>query len=145
MLAEEFVEYEDILRIEKIYKEEECEGKLTLTTHFQYASCLVRSKYKDDIRKGISMFNELCQGDHDTRDFVFFLALGYYKLGELTTAKKFIQRLLTIEPRNSQAIELKEMIESKATRDGAIGIAVTGGLVALGGALLGIMFAKKSN
>ena len=144
MLAEEFVENDDIIWIEKKFRDEECEGKLTMTTQFQYASCLVRSKYKDDIQKGIALLLELCQGNYDTRDFLFFLAVGHYKLGNLTTASKFVQRLLTIEPNNFQAYELKKLIDSKANKDAAVGIALTGGLVALGGALLGLVLTKKS-
>lgn len=143
-LAEEFVEYDEIIRLEKQYTEEECSGKLTLNTQFQYACCLVQSRYKDDIRKGINIFRQLCRGEHDSRDFLFFLALGHYKLGECTAASKFIQRLLTIEPNNSQAMELKEMIDCKATKDGVLGLALSGGLMAVGVALLGVIFANKS-
>lgn len=144
MLAENFVENDDIVRMERIYKDEEENGRLTLATQFQYSCCLVQSRYKDDIHKGIDILSKLCQGDYDTRDFTFFLALGYYKLGEFTTASKYIQRLLTIEPRNSQAIELKKLIDAKLNQDTALGIALTGGLVALGGVLIGMLFAKKS-
>jgi len=145
MLAEEFVDNDDILWIEKKYKAEENVGRVTLNTQFQYASCLIRSRYKDDIQKGIPLLMDLCDGNYDTRDFLFFLAIGHYKLGDLTKASKFVQRLLTIEPNNLQAYELKQLIDSKSHSDTVVGLAVTGGLVALGGALLGLAFAKKSS
>ena len=143
-LAEEFIDNDDIIMIEQKYKDEKSVGRLTMTTQFQYASCLVRSKYKDDIQKGIKLLVELCQGHYDTRDFLFFLAVGHYKLGDLSVASKFIQRLLTIEPNNYQAQEIKDLIDSKAKKDAVVGIALTGGLVAIGGALLGLVLAKKS-
>ena len=144
MLAENFVEEEDILKFEEKYKMESESGTTSINTQFQYACCLVRSKYKDDIRKGIELFSDLCNRGCDQRDFLFFLGLGYYKLGDYATAMKFTQRLLTIEPSNHQARELEGIIDEKQKKDGLVGLAVVGGVVALGGALLGMMFAKKS-
>ena len=145
LLAEEFIDHNDIILIEQKYNSERSVGRLTVTTQFQYASCLVRSKYKDDIQKGIALLVELCRGQYDTRDFLFFLAVGHYKLGNLSEASKFIQRLLTIEPNNYQAQELKNLIDSKTKKDAVVGIALTSGVVALGGVLLGLVLAKKSN
>ncbi len=49
------------------------------------------------------------------RESLFYLALANYKIGEFRTGLKYIQELLALEPNNSQALQLKDKIESKVT------------------------------
>lgn len=42
-------------KFEKKFKSEKAAGSVSKSTQFEYAWCLVRSKYNDDIRKGIAL------------------------------------------------------------------------------------------
>ncbi|XP_065062122.1 mitochondrial fission 1 protein-like [Rhopilema esculentum] len=136
-LAEDFVDEEDLQIFKERYEKEETAGMVTNDIQFQYGMCLIKSKYRNDIRKGIELFQDLCTRGCDQRDFLFFLALGYYKLGQWEPAMKCIQRLLNIEPNNHQAIEMKELINKKMNKDGLMGVAIAGGAVV--GGILGIV------
>jgi hypothetical protein len=46
---------------------------------------------------------------------MFYLASANYKIGEFKTALNHINDLLSIEPTNSQAIDMKKKIEKKVT------------------------------
>ena len=120
---------------------------------------------------------ELCKDTGDKRDYVYFIALGYYRLKvsisqcynsgiiilrqEHDDALKFIELALKMEPNNSQAKELKQLIQRKQNQgkccwlvhhsifdcrlDNMIGLAVVGGAaaVAVGAtALAGFVFQK---
>ena len=72
---------------------------------------------------------ELCTDTGDKRDYVYFISLGYYRLKvmlyhilctlyyhdiqEYGDAMKFINIALKMEPNNSQAKELKQLIKHK--------------------------------
>ena len=60
-LLEESVSSEDLKRFETRYHEELATGKATPSAQFEYAWCLVRSKYPADIRKGILLLEDLYQ------------------------------------------------------------------------------------
>eukprot|EP00794_Sanderia_malayensis_P012885 gene12885-14211_t len=146
VLVNDYVTNEDLKKFEDKYLSEEKLGRASTDTQFQYAYCLVRSKYKDDIRKGIDLFNDLCMRGCDQRDFLFYLGFAHYKLKEYSVALKFVQRILTIEPNNRQAEQLQDLIDKDMKKDGLFGIAmvgVAGGAAALTGILLGMLFAKK--
>ena len=61
----------------------------------------------------IILFLELCQDGVDQRDYLYFLGLGYYKLEEYSDAEQCINRVLHMEPNNSQAKDLKKLISAK--------------------------------
>lgn len=57
------------------------EGRVTRETQFNYAWCLVRSRYSADIRKGIILLEELFKtedssDDNAKRDYLYYLAMG---------------------------------------------------------------------
>ena len=60
-LLEESVSSVDLKRFEARYHEEMAAGKVTPSAQFEYAWCLVRSKYPADIRKGILLLEDLYQ------------------------------------------------------------------------------------
>ncbi|XP_004346793.2 hypothetical protein CAOG_05108 [Capsaspora owczarzaki ATCC 30864] len=116
-------------------------GSSTDNAKFNYAWCLVKSRFRGDNRRGIEMFQDLlASGDRD-RECLFFIALGYYRLGEYPNARVYVKRLLQIEPRNRQALQLDAAIDKLVSKDTLIGAAVVGGLSVIVG--LGIMLLKK--
>uniref|UniRef100_A0AAX7SWV2 Mitochondrial fission 1 protein n=1 Tax=Astatotilapia calliptera TaxID=8154 RepID=A0AAX7SWV2_ASTCA len=73
---------EDLLKFEKKYNSELAKGAVSKETKFEYAWCLIRSKYSQDIKKGIVLLEELVQkaSKDDSRDFLFYLAVANYRL-----------------------------------------------------------------
>ena len=61
-LLEETVPAAELKKFESRYMNElDTEGKVAAGTQFEYAWCLVRSKYPADIRKGIALLEDLFQ------------------------------------------------------------------------------------
>ena len=67
-------------------------------TQFDYAWCLVRSKYPADIRKGILLLEDLFKNRDDAgkRDYLYYLAIGNAKIKEYPQALKYIRALLQV-------------------------------------------------
>lgn len=126
----QYVAPEDLLKFEKKYNNELLKGAVSRETKFEYAWCLIRSKYTDDIRKGIVLLEELVQKatKDDSRDFLFYLAVAYYRLKEYERALKYIRTLLKNEPGNKQALELEKLIDKALKKDGLVGMAIVGGI-----------------
>ncbi|XP_028998150.1 mitochondrial fission 1 protein [Betta splendens] len=121
---------EDLLKFEKKYNNELIKGAVSKETKFEYAWCLIRSKYTDDIKKGIVLLEELVQkaSKDDSRDFLFYLAVANYRLKEYEKALKYIRTLLRNEPGNKQALELEKLIDKALKKDGLVGMAIVGGI-----------------
>ena len=58
-LLEENVALEDLKKFEARYQTELSGGQVSSSAQFDYAWCLVRSKYPSDIRKGILLLEDL--------------------------------------------------------------------------------------
>ena len=58
-LLEENVAAEDLKKFEARYQAELAAGLVSASAQFDYAWCLVRSKYPSDIRKGILLLEDL--------------------------------------------------------------------------------------
>ncbi|XP_029436208.1 mitochondrial fission 1 protein isoform X1 [Rhinatrema bivittatum] len=169
----EVVAVEDLLKFEKKYNAEVGKGTVSKSTQFEYAWCLIRSKYGDDIRKGILLLevnksNHLTRNDiqgviqlkeennqqellpkgnkEEQRDYVFYLSVANYRQKEYEKALKYVRNLLKTEPKNTQALELEKLIEKAMQKDGLVGMAIIGGM-ALGVAglagLIGLAVAKS--
>jgi len=72
MISLEFQKYE------QVYNEQLKIGPVTQKAQFEYAWCLVRSKFSADIRKGIIFLEELYQNGNGEgrRDYLYYLAIG---------------------------------------------------------------------
>ncbi|XP_020319867.1 mitochondrial fission 1 protein isoform X2 [Oncorhynchus kisutch] len=128
---------EDLLKFEKKYSTELAKGDLTKDTKFEYAWCLIRSNFPDDINKGIVLLELVHKGTKDDqRDYLFYLAIGNYKLKEYERGLKSIRILLKNEPGNTQALDLEKLIVKAMRKDGLVGMAIVGGIV--GGVGLGV-------
>ncbi|XP_023420928.1 mitochondrial fission 1 protein isoform X1 [Cavia porcellus] len=137
-------------KFEKKFQSEQAAGSVSKSTQFEYAWCLVRSKYNDDIRKGIALLEELLPkgSKEEQRDYVFYLAVGNYRLKEYEKALKYVRGLLQTEPQNNQAKELERLIDKAMKKDGLVGMAIVGGM-ALGVAglagLIGLAVSKSKS
>merc|ERR1712032_534157 len=95
-ILEETVATEDLKKFEQKYHVELNNGKVSSESQFEYAWCLVRSRYPADIRKGIILLEDLFQNRDNTnkRDYLYYLAIGNTKLKEYATALKYVRALL---------------------------------------------------
>ncbi|CAG5089401.1 Similar to Fis1: Mitochondrial fission 1 protein (Drosophila melanogaster) [Cotesia congregata] len=58
-ILNEVVSSEDLKKFEKIYNEQLTTSQVTQKAQFEYAWCLVRSRYPADVRKGIVLLEDL--------------------------------------------------------------------------------------
>lgn len=146
----EVVSMEDLQKFEKKFNEELSKGSVSKGTKFEYAWCLVRSRYNEDIKKGLAFLEELLPkgNKEEQRDYVFYLAVANYRLKEYEKALKYIRGLLKTEPNNTQALELEKLINKAMQKDGLVGMAIVGGM-ALGVAglagLIGLAVSKSKS
>merc|ERR1712107_566257 len=98
-LLEEHVATEDLKKFETRYQTELNSGKVSSGAQFDYAWCLVRSKYPSDIRKGILLLEDLYTNRDESgkRDYLYYLAIGNARLKEYQTALKFVRGLLQVD------------------------------------------------
>ncbi|CAG8512183.1 8276_t:CDS:2 [Paraglomus brasilianum] len=119
--------------------------EVTTQTKFNYAWGLVRSRRQTCNKEGIKLFYEIYNESRERRrECLYYLALGHYKVGEYRKAKEHNNQLLQLEPNNQQALSLAEVIDEKVNREGIIGAAITGVLVALGALVVGIIAKRKT-
>ncbi|KAJ1984564.1 mitochondrial membrane protein [Dimargaris cristalligena] len=116
---------------------------VTVQTKFNYAWGLVKSNYRKDQEKGITLLLEVHQeAPNRQRECLYYIALGFYKLGNYAEARRFNQALLAYEPKNEQALSLGELIDKKVSKDGILGLALLGASVAVGAILVGFLRRK---
>nr|QBH73491.1 hypothetical protein [Franklinothrips vespiformis] len=145
-VLDEVVPTEDLKKFEGIYNDLISQGKITQKAQFEYAWCLVRSKYRADIRKGLILLEELFHTDKEEgkRDYLYYMAIGNARIKEYSKALQFVRGFLEIEPGNQQVHGLEVVIKKRMERDGFKGMAVTGSvLVGLLGIAGIIMLTKK--
>lgn len=76
-------------------------------TQFEYAWCLIRSKYGADINNGIKIFEGLTKDNpDDKRDYIYYLAIAYCRIKDYPTSQKYVKAFLEIEPNNQQVLLL---------------------------------------
>ncbi|KAI9026856.1 mitochondria fission 1 protein [Hyaloraphidium curvatum] len=108
------------------------------STKFSFAWGLIRSSRREDQESGVRMMYQVYKDEPSmTREALYYLALGEFKLANYSEARKYVDELLRSEPKNMQAQSLRELIDDRVKRDGLIGLGLVGGGVALGAILLG--------
>ncbi|KAK9873679.1 hypothetical protein WA026_023617 [Henosepilachna vigintioctopunctata] len=134
----------DLKKFEQIYHEQLSSNSVTSKAQFEYAWCLVRSKYSADIRKGINLLEDLYNTNQEGhRDYLYYLALGTARLKEYSKSLNFCSAFLSVEPGNQQVLSLQQTIKKKLEKEGLKGMAMAGGLVLAVGALVGVALATK--
>ncbi|XP_017019244.1 mitochondrial fission 1 protein isoform X1 [Drosophila kikkawai] len=145
-LLNDVVPQEDLEKFEKKYHHElELDGEVTTETKFEYAFCLVRSRYTNDIKKGIMILEELARTHPDgRRDYIYYLAFGNARIKEYTSGLKYCRAFLDIES-NDQVRSLEEYIKKQSDKEIAKGMAVAGGAALVLGGILGLGIAMARN
>ncbi|CAG5117967.1 unnamed protein product [Candidula unifasciata] len=138
---EENIHPDDLKKFEALYNEQIRRGHVSEKTQFEYAWCLIRSRYVADMHKGIVLLEDLLHNDQETlskRDYLYYTAVGFVRIKEYEKALKCTNAVLKIEPTNRQAQELEKYIKNKMKKDGLLGIAIVGGAALAIGGLVGI-------
>ncbi|XP_017109410.1 mitochondrial fission 1 protein isoform X2 [Drosophila bipectinata] len=145
-LLNEVVPQEDLERFERKYHHElELDGEVTTETKFEYAFCLVRSRYTNDIRKGIMFLEELARTHTEgRRDYIYYLAFGNARIKNYDLSLNYCRAFLEIES-NEQVRLLEEYIKKQSDKEIAKGMAVAGGAALVLGGILGLGFAMARN
>ncbi|XP_045471284.1 mitochondrial fission 1 protein [Harmonia axyridis] len=143
-ILKEEVSPEDLRKFEKTYHKHLHENNVTPKVQFEYAWCLVRSKYSADISKGVILLEELFETHPEgKRDYLYYLIIGYARLKQSNKALKYCSAFLSVEPGNQQVKALEQSIKDKVKKDGLVGVAVAGGVLLAAGALVGFALSGK--
>ena len=133
--------------MEKRYNQEKLDKVLKTETVYEYAHCLVKSRYKSDMHKGIQLLEELfATNPAGRRDYMYYLAIGYAKLADYRKSIHYIRDFLNVEPNNKQMLDLENVVQQKLDDEGLKGILIIGGVAVLVGSLVtaGLtLFSKK--
>lgn len=107
-------------------------------TKFNYAWGLVKSKIQSEQQDGVKLLFEIYRESPERRrECLYYLALGLYKLKKYAEARRYNDLLLEKEPENIQALNLQILINKSVTKEGYVGMAIAGSLLAAGGLALG--------
>ncbi|KAF9221320.1 mitochondrial fission 1 protein [Gyrodon lividus] len=121
----------EVLRLQ--YQKELAQSHVTVQTKFNYAWGLVKSPVREHQVEGVRLLQDIYRTEPGRRrECLYYLALGYYKMGNYADAKSFNDLLLEKEPTNLQAQSLASLIEQAVTKEGYVGMALAGGVAALG-------------
>ncbi|EMR10832.1 hypothetical protein PNEG_00978 [Pneumocystis murina B123] len=108
-------------------------------TKFNYAWGLVKSKIRSEQQDGVKLLFEIYRESPERRrECLYYLALGLYKLKNYAEARRYNDLLLEKEPENIQALNLQILINKSVTKEGYVGMAIAGSLLAVGGLALGV-------
>ncbi|KAF4569823.1 mitochondrial membrane protein [Pleurotus pulmonarius] len=125
----------DVLRTQ--YEKELAQQHVTVQTKFNFAWGLVKSPRQGDNVEGVRLLQDIYRAEPTRRrECLYYLALGHYKMGNFQEAKRFNELLLEKEPTNLQAQSLSQLIDSGVAKEGYIGMAMVGGVAAVGTLLL---------
>ncbi|ORX74687.1 mitochondrial fission 1 protein [Linderina pennispora] len=130
--------------LQVLRRQYEREGsKVRVQTKFNYAWGLVKSSARHEQELGVQLLHEIHKEFPERkRECMYYLALGYYKMGEYGSARAFNEQLLALEPQNKQAMSLRSVIDHKVSQEGLLGMAMTGGVVALAGVVAAVLFKR---
>lgn len=146
-VLEEIVSSDDLKKFESAYYEQLRTSTVESKVQFEYAWCLVRSKYAVDVKKGIMLLEDLYNNSdvNNRRDCLYYLAIGNARIKEYTKALSHVRAFLQAEPGNQQVQDLEMLIKKKMEKNGLVGMAIAAGFVVGLASILGvgISLAKK--
>ncbi|KAG6332521.1 hypothetical protein ID866_6571 [Astraeus odoratus] len=135
--AEVSLSYDELEVLRLQYQKELAQSHVTVQSKFNYAWGLVKSPVREHQVEGVRLLQDIYRTEPSRRrECLYYIALGYYKMGNYADAKSFNDLLLEKEPANLQAQSLASLIDQGVTREGYVGMALAGGAMALGTLLL---------
>ncbi|KAF1345335.1 hypothetical protein BDV97DRAFT_401928 [Delphinella strobiligena] len=114
---------------------------VSLQTKFNYSWGLIKSTQRTDQQEGVRLLTEIFRASPDRRrECLYYLALGNYKLGNYSEARRYNELLLDLEQNNLQSQSLKTLIDDKVAKEGLVGVAIVGGLAVAAGLVGSLIF-----
>jgi len=138
VIVDDEVDATTLQTFRRAYDQQVMRGAPSAKVCFDYAHALSRSS-RADVERGIRLLEELLRRDAEDvskRDYVFYLAVAHTRVKEYDRALAYIEVLLSAEPGNRQALDLKTLIEKRMKTEGLIGAAILGGGIAVVGGLI---------
>ncbi|KAL8273990.1 hypothetical protein Esti_002079 [Eimeria stiedai] len=108
------------------YEQQLEKGQPSPQLQFELACLLSCSPRKSDLRESTELLCELLEIGFARPDCLFQLSLVHLKLGEYSLAKRRVEALLRMEPRNLAALSVHSLILDRASHDGLIGTILLG-------------------
>ncbi|EPT01311.1 hypothetical protein FOMPIDRAFT_1023387 [Fomitopsis schrenkii] len=143
--AEVSLSYDELEVLRLQYQRELAQSHVTIQTKFNYAWGLVKSPLREHQVEGVRLLQEIYRSEPTRRrECLYYLALGYYKMGNHEEARRFNSLLMEKEPANLQAQSLAWLIDQRVTREGYIGMALAGGVAAIGTILLASLIRRAA-
>lgn len=143
-IIEQTISDDDIAMFSRKYYESKTSGgEAEARAKFVFAHSLIKSRHDNDIIYGIFLLEELYyEGDQTTkRDYLYYIAVAQCRLKKYDLALDCVDRFLQFEPQNFQAKQLRSYIKDKLTKEGVLGMAITGGAALVLGGLIGLGYA----
>ncbi|EGT31174.1 CBN-FIS-1 protein [Caenorhabditis brenneri] len=106
---------------------------VTRENQIALAIALVGSENKKEIEEGVAMLEEIVKDTHseDARVCVHYLALAHARLQNYDKSVNLLDALLSTEPSNMQATDLRRVVQKKGKRNGLLGLGFFGGAAAV--------------
>lgn len=115
-----------------------------MQSKFNYAWGLIKSDVVQEQRLGVKILTEVFKDSPKRRrECLYYLAVGTYKLGDYSDARRYAEALVNHEPTNNQAIALKLMVEDRISKESLIGFGIVAGAVAVGATVIASFMRKR--
>ncbi|CAD2099009.1 mitochondrial fission 1 protein, putative [Plasmodium chabaudi chabaudi] len=116
----------ELLKIELQRLKNDYENELSIDhvmpkTQFDYACLLICSSDLKNIKLASSLLHELLLINYNRIDCLYQLAIAHIKLRDYKKAKNYLNALLKIDARNTNALALKSLLFDMISSDGLIG------------------------
>ncbi|KAL8278218.1 hypothetical protein RQP46_009391 [Phenoliferia psychrophenolica] len=119
------------------FNSESAKGWVSVQTKFNLSWGLVKSNDRVEVGEGVGLLMDIYRTEPPRRrECLYFLAVGHYKLGNWSEAKRYNSLLLEKEPTNMQAQSLNGLIDSAVAKEGYVGLAIAGGAATVAGIVL---------
>ncbi|KAI0051041.1 mitochondrial fission 1 protein [Auriscalpium vulgare] len=143
--AEVSLSFDELQVLRTQYEREVAQSHVTTQTKFNFAWGLVKSPVREHQVEGVRILQDIYRSEPARRrECLYYIALGYYKMGNYEDAKNFNGLLLDKEPANLQAQSLGTLIEQGVSREGYIGMALAGGAAAIGTLLVATLVRRAA-
>ncbi|KJP89915.1 hypothetical protein AK88_00371 [Plasmodium fragile] len=120
MDSPEFLKIE-LERVKSDYENELSVDHVMPKTQFDYACMLICSSDLKNIQLASSLLHELLLINYNRIDCLYQLAIAHMKLRDYKKAKNYLNALLKMDARNSNALALKSLLFDLISSDGLIG------------------------
>lgn len=121
----------------------------TVQSRFNYSWGLLKSNNDGNVKLGISILTDMFHDVPSRRsEFLYFLALGFFKLKQYRESKKYVDVLIAHSNKKESEIpreitQLQTKIDSELAKNSLIGLAIISGSVAAAAGALSLFLKRR--